>query len=405
MSLESLEHEIAFELLNLAGETKQVQWNSFLEKMSQCIINNYKGGSTNKYQTNWKKAFKENAKKLGLKIVRDTLHNDVWTEKIVTKLKPSIIVDSNSSASTSTSSLQYQTVITEKDKTLMKHMYDKLSGKWVLKSGVVVEDAIYNEAKDYSVEHPLHSYVLHVNDSKLTDMFKPEEMKEIEEESEKADLMKALPESLASMLMNLDGKNDFDSNNKAFQGISCNRRQQPEEYWCRESVLNYLNLFIDKDSVSSFPTEQDLLQDMYGFTKATKHIIRLNGPPSGDWTFHFGPELYDSRLSTTQSHTPEPDSLIHFLYTCKRIQPVWTKISSLFIDNAWQYTIHHFPSDISAAVTTLSPFPLRDPHISLGLLCHQAKLLPVSYKLSGLLVGTQKLIHLLDAEIRLDDDI
>ncbi|KAG1220703.1 hypothetical protein G6F68_021127 [Rhizopus microsporus] len=67
--------------------------------------------------------------------------------------------------------------------------------------------------------------------------------------------------------MNLDGKNDFDSIDKAFQGIPCNRRQQPEEYWCRESVLNYLNLFIDKDSVSSFPTEQDLLQDIYGFIK------------------------------------------------------------------------------------------------------------------------------------------
>ncbi|KAG1369283.1 hypothetical protein G6F61_012462 [Rhizopus arrhizus] len=86
--------------------------------------------------------------------------------------------------------------------------------------------------------------------------------------------MKALSESLATMLMNLDGKNDFDSIDKAFQGISCNRRQQPEEYWCRESVLNYLNLFIDKDSVSSFPTEQDLLQDMYGFIKATKHISK-----------------------------------------------------------------------------------------------------------------------------------
>lgn len=37
-------------------------------------------------------------------------------------------------------------------------------------------------------------------------MFKPEELKEIEEESGKADLMKALPESLSNMLMSLDGK-------------------------------------------------------------------------------------------------------------------------------------------------------------------------------------------------------
>ncbi|KAG0754056.1 hypothetical protein G6F16_010681 [Rhizopus arrhizus] len=145
--------------------------------MSPCIINNYKGGSTDKYQTNWKKAFKENAKKLGLKVVRDTLHSDVWVEKIAPEIKPSIIVASSSSASTSTSSLQYQTVLTEKDKTLMKHMYDKLRGKRVLKSGIIVENAIYNEAKDHFVEHPLHSYVLHVNDIKLIDMFKPEELK------------------------------------------------------------------------------------------------------------------------------------------------------------------------------------------------------------------------------------
>ncbi|KAI8094019.1 hypothetical protein BDF21DRAFT_407770 [Thamnidium elegans] len=39
---------------------------------------------------------------------------------------------------------------------------------------------------------------------------------------------------------------------EAFQNISCNRRRQPEEYWCRESVLNYLNLFIDSDRVFSF---------------------------------------------------------------------------------------------------------------------------------------------------------
>ncbi|EIE76089.1 hypothetical protein RO3G_00793 [Rhizopus delemar RA 99-880] len=51
----------------------------------------------------------------------------------------------------------------------------------------------------------------------------------------------------------------------------------------------------------------------------------------------------------------EPNSLIHFFYICNKIQPVWIKISTLFIDNAWQYTIHHFLSDISAAVTTLSP--------------------------------------------------
>lgn len=122
-------------MLNLAGDTKQIQWNSFLEKMSQCIISNYKAGSTEKYQKSWRKAFKENLKNLGLKVVRDTSHSDIWAEKIAAELKPSITDSSSSSVSNSTSSLQYQKILTEKDKTLMKHIYDKISDKWVLKGG------------------------------------------------------------------------------------------------------------------------------------------------------------------------------------------------------------------------------------------------------------------------------
>ncbi|KAL0075927.1 hypothetical protein J3Q64DRAFT_1703738 [Phycomyces blakesleeanus] len=172
--------------VKLRISTKQVQLNSFLEAISQCIINNYKTNPKYKYE-----------------------------EKL-----------------------------TEKDKTLMKHTYKKIIERLVLKEETTMEDVLYNKAKDYSVEH---------------------EIKEIEKETGKANLMKALPESLTIMLMNLDGKNDFDSIDKVFQDISCNRRHQPEEYWYRESVFNYLNPFMDKDSIESFPTEQDLLQDMYGF--------------------------------------------------------------------------------------------------------------------------------------------
>ncbi|KAL0094402.1 hypothetical protein F4703DRAFT_1818262 [Phycomyces blakesleeanus] len=31
---------------------------------------------------------------------------------------------------------------------------------------------------------------------------------------------------------------------------------------------------MDKDSIESFPTEQDLLQDMYGFIKSTERVIK-----------------------------------------------------------------------------------------------------------------------------------
>lgn len=50
-------------------------------------------------------------------------------------------------------------------------------------------------------------------------MFKPEEIKEIEKESGKIDLMKALPEPLANMLMNLNGKANSNSLFYLYSGI------------------------------------------------------------------------------------------------------------------------------------------------------------------------------------------
>ncbi|KAL4213251.1 hypothetical protein CU097_009074 [Rhizopus azygosporus] len=187
--------------------------------MSQCIINNYKAGSKDKYQQSWRKAFKDNSKRLEIKVVCDTYRGDIWKEMIAGELKASITDTRNSPFDNSTFSLQYQKILTEKDKPLMKHMYDKIGEKWCLKEGVVVEDVIYNETKGYSVEHPFHSYILHINDSKLVDMFKPEEIEEIEKESGKADLMKALPEPLANMLMNLNGKANSNSLFYLYSGI------------------------------------------------------------------------------------------------------------------------------------------------------------------------------------------
>lgn len=52
------------------------------------------------------------------------------------------------------------------------------------------------------------------------------------------------------------------------------RRTQPSEYWCRNSILNHLDLFIESDNFTPFVTEQDLLNDMYGFLKSTKNISK-----------------------------------------------------------------------------------------------------------------------------------
>ncbi|KAI9468474.1 MAG: hypothetical protein EXX96DRAFT_513026 [Benjaminiella poitrasii] len=85
-------------------------------------------------------------------------------------------------------------------------------------------------------------------------------------------MSKSLPESLVNILMKLKGKNDFKSIDQTFQEMRYDRRTQPAEYWCRNSILNYLDLFIESDNFTPFVTEQDLLNDMYGFLKSTKNI-------------------------------------------------------------------------------------------------------------------------------------
>ncbi|KAI9258418.1 hypothetical protein EDC94DRAFT_171179 [Helicostylum pulchrum] len=105
-------------------------------------------------------------------------------------------------------------------------------------------------------------------------MFTADEIKEIEKESEFTDMSKSLPESLANILVKLKGKNDFKSIDQTFQEMRYDRRTQPAEYWCCNSILNYLDLFIESDNFTPFVTEQDLLNDMYGFLKSTKNISR-----------------------------------------------------------------------------------------------------------------------------------
>ncbi|GAA5798351.1 hypothetical protein HPULCUR_003753 [Helicostylum pulchrum] len=254
-----LQLEIASQLLDLAGEAKQVQWSSFVEQMSSHIIDSYNDVS----------------KKLGLNIIRDEKHVDVWTEKITPKLfkntttsksssHNSSITSKRSSHTSSTSLLSYQRLLSENDKNLISSVHQNINHKWVLSSGAVVEDAIYKHAKNFKVEHPLHSYVLSIDDQ-LNSMFTADEIKEIEKESGFTDMSKSLPESLVNILVKLKGKNDFKSIDQTFQEMRYDRRTQPAEYWCCNSILNYLDLFIESDNFTPFVTEQDLLNDMYGF--------------------------------------------------------------------------------------------------------------------------------------------
>jgi hypothetical protein len=53
-----------------------------------------------------------------------------------------------------------------------------------------------------------------------------------------------------------------------------NRLHQHKQYWFREGVLNYLDLFFDGDTMPHFNTEQDLLEDVYDFIKSSKRLSR-----------------------------------------------------------------------------------------------------------------------------------
>lgn len=147
-----LQLEIASQLLDLAGEVKQVQWSSFVEQMSSHIIDSYNGDHKTTHCSNWKKKFKDVSKKLGLTIIRDKEHVDVWSEKITRQLFKNTTASKSSSRTSSTSSLSYQRLLSENDKNLISSIHQNINHKWVLSSGAVVEDVIYKHAKDFKVE-------------------------------------------------------------------------------------------------------------------------------------------------------------------------------------------------------------------------------------------------------------
>ncbi|KAI9259241.1 hypothetical protein EDC94DRAFT_160356 [Helicostylum pulchrum] len=143
--------------------------------MSSRIIDSYNGDHKTTYCSNWEKKFKDVSKKLGLNILRGEKQEDVWTEKITPHLFKNTTASKSSSHTSSTSSLTYQRLLSENDKKLISSVHRNINHKWVLSSGTVVEDVIYKHAKDFKVEHPLHSYVLSVDDQ-LDSMFTADEI-------------------------------------------------------------------------------------------------------------------------------------------------------------------------------------------------------------------------------------
>ncbi|CAO3691205.1 unnamed protein product [Rhizopus stolonifer] len=103
-------------------------------------------------------------------------------------------------------------------------------------------------------------------------MFSKEDVMEMNDCSLKDEIDKPLDQKWFNILTNLQGKTTFEEIDNSFKKMEFDRRKEKEEYWFQQSVLNYLNLFITSDIMPRIYTEQDLLDDVYGFIKQSRLI-------------------------------------------------------------------------------------------------------------------------------------
>lgn len=54
--------------------------------------------------------------------------------------------------------------------------------------------------------------------------------------------------------------------------IRYSRLDNPEEHWCVQSILDYIDLFYNSNTVRTFCSEQTLLAEMYSFITNSKRI-------------------------------------------------------------------------------------------------------------------------------------
>jgi hypothetical protein len=74
-------------------------------------------------------------------------------------------------------------------------------------------------------------------------------------------------ESIKFSLQNL-----FRSIYDEFDAVKADPIYSPEEYWVKRSILDYACLFIENEKVLPRRTEQDLLEDVYGFIKKSHRL-------------------------------------------------------------------------------------------------------------------------------------
>lgn len=149
-------------------------------------------------------------------------------------------------------------------------MFGVVNGIW---NQVLLLKIVYNEAKLFSYEHPLHSFIIDLDDGSLEDQIGQEEFEEIRSFSDGA-LNKLMPDNLKQILNRLNQKCSSNDIFDEFNSIAAHPAKDPEIFWLKQAVIDYALLFMDQnDSALKLPsTEQDLLEDIYGFIKKSKRL-------------------------------------------------------------------------------------------------------------------------------------
>ncbi|KAG1524874.1 hypothetical protein G6F45_003749 [Rhizopus arrhizus] len=178
------------------------------------------------------------------------------------------------SSRSSTSSLSYLRLLDVDDRAEFDKIFNNINNKWVLKSGRNVEDLMYEKIKGFKYEHLGHSFVLDVTDDIWRNVFKKEEIEEIEEVTDSNEFYNELPKRLVELLEKLNGKKTFQEVYLEFKDVKVDRYEDPELYWVKTSVLEFIDLFHCSNGIE-VETEQDLLDDVFGFVKKIRAISRL----------------------------------------------------------------------------------------------------------------------------------
>ncbi|KAG1464508.1 hypothetical protein G6F55_001724 [Rhizopus delemar] len=86
------------------------------------------------------------------------------------------------------------------------------------------------------------------------------------------ELGRPLPTNIEDLLSKLDKKNTFRSIYDEFDAVKADPIYNPEEYWVKRSILDYVCLFIENEKALPRRTKQNLLEDVYGFIKKSYRL-------------------------------------------------------------------------------------------------------------------------------------